>query len=310
MAKRRMFSLDVVDSDAFMELPLSAQALYFHLGMRADDDGFVSNARRIQKLISAQDDDMKLLLFKRFVLACSGGIFVIKHWRLHNYVKNDRYKPTLYQEQKAALFTKKNGVYTDHPIPADELPAPSSGCLPPGNATEPDVFQNGSILEPQVRVGKGRLELGEDRLELELGKVIYLSGGDSGAAQQSADETVLGYLQDRGIDPSVYFGMTDEAYEAVTLCAKSTFAQFATRQPTKYDIMQVFLSCFESTETSPGMWRISFPPERMKLLLYAFEQAANAGKPGNWNYINGVLAKLYKRGICTIEQAEDYDDQK
>ena len=100
MAQRRMFSLQIVDTDAFMDMPLSAQALYFHLGMRADDDGFVSNARRVQKLVGAADDDLKLLIAKRFVLTFESGVIVLKHWKISNYIQKDRYKPTLYQEER------------------------------------------------------------------------------------------------------------------------------------------------------------------------------------------------------------------
>ena len=110
MAQRRMFSLQVVDTDAFLEMPLSAQALYFHLGMRADDDGFISNARRILKLISASEDDMRILLAKRFLLSFDSGIFVIKHWKISNYIQKDRYRPTLYKEEKSRLFLKSDGA--------------------------------------------------------------------------------------------------------------------------------------------------------------------------------------------------------
>lgn len=96
-------------------MPLSAQALYFHLGMRADDDGFVSNAKRIQKLVGAADDDLKILALKRFILVFDSGVVVIKHWKISNYIQKDRYKPTLYQEEKSTLFLKPGGAYTDHP---------------------------------------------------------------------------------------------------------------------------------------------------------------------------------------------------
>jgi hypothetical protein len=112
MAQRRMFSPDVVESDAFLEMPASAQALYFHLGMYADDDGFVS-PRKIMRLLGSTEDDMKLLVAKRFVLPFPNGVIVIKHWRLNNLVRKDWYRPTQYVDQKSQLFIKENGVYTD-----------------------------------------------------------------------------------------------------------------------------------------------------------------------------------------------------
>lgn len=113
MAERRMFAKTIIDSDAFLDMPLSAQALYFHLSMRADDDGFINNPKKIQRMVGASDDDCKLLLMKRFIIAFESGVVVIKHWKIHNYIQKDRYKPTVYQEEKSLLIEKDNKVYTD-----------------------------------------------------------------------------------------------------------------------------------------------------------------------------------------------------
>jgi hypothetical protein len=117
MAERRMFALKIIDSDAFLDMPASTQNLYFHLSMRADDDGFISNPKKIMRMIGASDDDIKILLSKRFLLSFDTGIVVIKHWRLHNYIAKDRYNETIYKEEKEKLFVKANGAYTDHPEP-------------------------------------------------------------------------------------------------------------------------------------------------------------------------------------------------
>ena len=113
MAERRMFTLKIVDSDAFLDMPLSTQALYFHLNMRADDDGFVNNPKKIARMIGASEDDLKLLLAKRFVLGFDSGVIVIKHWRMHNLLRKDRYNPTQYQEELKELDLKENGAYTE-----------------------------------------------------------------------------------------------------------------------------------------------------------------------------------------------------
>lgn len=113
MAERRMFTMKIVDSDAFLDMPLSAQALYFHLNMRADDDGFVNNPKKIQRMIGANDDDLKVLITKRFVLAFESGIVVIKHWRMHNSLRKDRYHPSQYQDEVNQLILKENGAYTE-----------------------------------------------------------------------------------------------------------------------------------------------------------------------------------------------------
>lgn len=112
MAARRMFTDKIVESDAFLEMPLSSQALYFHYCMNADDDGFVNNPTRIQRMIGAAIDDDKVLVAKSFILPFESGIKVIKHWRMHNLLRKDRYTETEYLEEKSHLFIKENGVYT------------------------------------------------------------------------------------------------------------------------------------------------------------------------------------------------------
>lgn len=122
MADKRMFSKTIVDSDAFLDMPLSTQALYFHLSMRADDDGFLNNANKIRRTVGASEDDLKLLIAKKFVIEFEDGIIVIKHWRMNNYLRNDRHKPTVYQEELSMLEIKENGAYSlknDFGIPSD-----------------------------------------------------------------------------------------------------------------------------------------------------------------------------------------------
>lgn len=113
MANKRMFSKQITTSDAFVDMPVSSQLLYFHLNMEADDDGFVANPKRITRMIGAGDDDLKILLSKRFLLGVGNGIVVIKHWLLHNTVRKDMYIPTQYTEQKKLIQTKDNLVYTE-----------------------------------------------------------------------------------------------------------------------------------------------------------------------------------------------------
>lgn len=112
MANRRTFNIKITESDAFLEMPLSTQCLYFHLNMYGDDDGFVNAPKKIMRIIGATDDDLKLLILKSFVIAFDSGVIVIKHWRMHNTLYNDRYHPTDYQEEFKMLDIKNNKSYT------------------------------------------------------------------------------------------------------------------------------------------------------------------------------------------------------
>lgn len=112
MANKRMFNMKIVDSDAFLDMPMSAQCLYFHLNMRADDDGFVGNPKRIMREVGGNEDDLKLLILKSFLLTFENGVIVIKHWRMHNCIQSDRYTETTYTDEKALLGIKKNKSYS------------------------------------------------------------------------------------------------------------------------------------------------------------------------------------------------------
>ena len=116
MAERRMFAKTIIDSDAFLDMPLSTQALYFHLAMRADDEGFVNNPKKIQRVVGASDDDIKVLVSKNFIIPFESGVVVIKHWRIHNYIRADRKKDTAYPEEMKMLSIKENGAYTFNKI--------------------------------------------------------------------------------------------------------------------------------------------------------------------------------------------------
>ena len=184
MAERRMFAKTIIDSDAFIDMPLSTQALYFHLSMRADDDGFINNPKKIQRMIGASDDDLKVLVMKRFIIPFESGIVVIKHWKIHNYIQKDRYKPTVYAEEKKLIETKGNGAYTE--------------CI-----------QDVSKVETQVSIGKD--SIGKDRLV--EGSVapatatateenqLKLIGGELGKNVVYLTDRQLGDLMDRlGLD--------------------------------------------------------------------------------------------------------------
>ena len=111
MAQKRMFSNLVIGCDSFLEMPDSSQNLYFHLSMQADDDGFVGNWKSIMKMTGKKEDDLKLLIAKSFLLPFDSGVLVIKHWKVNNYIQKDRYKETIYKNEKELLSTDDNNVY-------------------------------------------------------------------------------------------------------------------------------------------------------------------------------------------------------
>lgn len=151
-----MFSLKIVDSDLFLDMPLSSQCLYFHLSMRADDDGFVNNPKKIIKIIGANEDDLKILIAKGFVIVFDQGIIVITHWKINNYIRKDRYKPTMYIEQKQQLYQTENGAY----ISEEKV-----GCH----------LVNQRLSSGQPSIGKGRL----DKVSIDKGREESTTPPDS-----------------------------------------------------------------------------------------------------------------------------------
>lgn len=140
MAQKRMFSLQVTDTDKFLDMSASAQALYFHLGMHGDDDGFVGSPRKIARTAGCNDDDLRLLAAKGYIIPFESGVVVITDWNINNTLKNDRYHPTLYSTEKSRLTT-------DH-----------AGRLTLGNSQETTWNQNGTILEPEPNLTKPNKE--------------------------------------------------------------------------------------------------------------------------------------------------------
>ena len=140
MAERRMIAIKLIDSDTFLDMPSSAQALYFHLAMRADDDGFLGNPKRIRKDIGAAEDDLKLLIAKGYILPFESGVIVITHWRIHNYLRQDRYKPTIHTEEREQLVLENNVYrqkgFNEVEVMNTSLQLEKTDGQPNGNQTE------------------------------------------------------------------------------------------------------------------------------------------------------------------------------
>ena len=208
-----MFAKTIIDSDAFLEMPLSTQALYFHLSMRADDDGFLNNAKKVMRMIGANQNDLDLLLVKNFVIKFEDGICVIKHWRIHNYIQTDRYHETMYKDNKNLLNIDENKAYT----------LKNTGKKLEGNriieVIEPmdtECIQDVSKMDTQVRLELGKDRLGKDSIEKKKEKKKKSSGLDEIINNYTSNldlkETLQDFLKMRKAQKKV---MTDRALKTL-----------------------------------------------------------------------------------------------
>lgn len=198
MAQRRMFSQKVTETDKFLDMGLTAQSLYFHLGMNADDDGFVGNPKSIKRMIGASEDDLKALVEKDYLIVFDDGVVVIKDWLVSNYVKKDRYTPTIYTDDMKLIGLDKNKRYqfvsdlepernqvgTEiEPKRIQNGDKMEPECIQSGSKNEnqisnensqpqqgqgftfmePNWNQNGTEMDPQVRLGKDRVKLSKSK---------------------------------------------------------------------------------------------------------------------------------------------------
>ena len=184
MAERRMFAKTIIDSDAFLEMPVTSQLLYFHLSMRADDDGFVNKPKSLMRMVGCKDDDLKLLFVKKFLIPFESGVVVIKHWKIHNYIRKDTYTETKYKEEKATLELDENSAYRL------------------AEAT-PLQLRDESVTSPSTQDRLGKERIGKDRIgEDNEDSATPPPTRSKRFIPPSVDE-VRAYCQDRqnGVDP-------------------------------------------------------------------------------------------------------------
>lgn len=198
MAQRRMFSRKITETDHFLEMPLSSQALYFHLNMGADDEGFIDKAKTIQRTIGASDDDMKLLIAKGFLIPFESGVVVIRHWRIHNYIQADRFQATIHQDEKEQLEFDKSKIASIKPL---------DQCI-----------QNVSKMDTQVRLGEDSLD--KDRLD----KVNNLySGEDEKKSLSQIIKSTSVKINDRQIQQiQEYIGLDNMTVEMIDYAIQLT----------------------------------------------------------------------------------------
>ncbi|HFU4466009.1 TPA: DnaD domain protein [Streptococcus suis] len=191
MAQRRMFSKEITTSDHFVDMPQSTQLLYFHLGMEADDEGFIGNARMLSRAYGANSDDLKLLQAKGFIIVFESGVTVVKDWNLNNQIRKDRLKPTIYQVEKSLLTLDNTGVYQlDNQLPTK--PQPNGNQLPTKcpHRLGKDRIGEDSIGEQQLGAGA------EKNIIFEKLKEAFGEMSISGTITNEANDLVAVHGQD------------------------------------------------------------------------------------------------------------------
>ena len=167
MANKRMFSIDVTETDAFLEMPLTAQALYFHLGMRGDDDGFVSNPRSIMRVAGCSESDLTMLAEAGYIISFRSGVIVISDWKVNNNLRNDRYKPTTFQDERSMLSETANKRYIlSNGNQVDTTSIPSDNQM----TTQPNVTQRNQAQHSSS--GNGTTTAADSRTDSDLAEIV------------------------------------------------------------------------------------------------------------------------------------------
>ncbi len=283
MAEKRMFAKTIIDSDAFMDMPLSTQALYFHLSMRADDDGFVNNPKKVQRMIGCGDDDMKLLLAKSFLIGFDSGVVVVTHWKLHNYISKDRYKETTYQTEKAMLALEKNKTYT----------LMSTSCI-----------QSVDNLCTQIRLDKNRLD--ESSIDESSVEEITTTTEEEEewhrtfSPMQSVSTMMCGQIQ-----------TTVDNFRLVQAFVTDIMQRYWHRAPNEWDMEHAFANLYRDTPTEDGAIVHMYNEDKAGMLEQAFELSSRKGpETMNWNYINAIYDHWEHKGFMNQFQVYLHEHER
>lgn len=223
MAEKRMFSSNVIDSDAFLDMSPTARLLYYDMGMRADDDGFIDSPKKIMRIIGASDSDLKELIDNGFVLRFESGVIVIRHWYVNNRVRRDTYHETIYTEEKSRLLLEKNNVYQLR------------------NDSVTDTLQTRDEIGSQIRGGEDRLE--EDRLgEIRLGE------GCACVREESSENQADCLASPSPESPVLYFP-TKEGEQPIY---QSDIDNLSRYYNNSIDVKAEILACAENSRGKPG----------------------------------------------------------
>lgn len=213
MANKRMFSIKIIDTDLFLDMPVSTRLLYYDLAMRADDDGFVGSPKKITKMVGCSEDDLKLLCVKQFLIPFDSGVCVIKDWKIHNTIQKDRYSQTQFLLEKDQLNTDFSGSYC---LGENQLVTNSSDCEETEqsqlntdfNGTFPSCIQSGNSLETQTRLDKIRLE--QDKIRLDITPITNYFEENIGLMSNSILTDVMFFL-DKAVEQNLIIACLDKA---------------------------------------------------------------------------------------------------
>ena len=223
MAEKRMFSSNVIDSDAFLDMSPTARLLYYDMGMRADDDGFIDSPKKIMRIIGASDSDLKELIDNGFVLRFESGVIVIRHWYVNNRVRRDTYHETIYTEEKSMLLLEKNNVYQLR------------------NDSVTDTLQVCNGIGSQIRGGEDRLE--EDRLgEIRLGE-------GCACVREETSEMQADCLTSPSQESPVLYFPTKEGEQPIY---QSDIDNLSRYYNNSIDVKAEILACAENSRGKPG----------------------------------------------------------
>ena len=223
MAEKRMFSSNVIDSDAFLDMSPTARLLYYDMGMRADDDGFIDSPKKIMRIIGASDSDLKELIDNEFVLRFESGVIVIRHWYVNNRVRRDTYHETIYTEEKSRLLLEKNNVYQ----------------LRDDSVT--DTLQTRDKIGSQIRGGEDRLDkdrLGKDRL-----------GEGCACAREESSENQEDCLTPPSQESPVLYFPTKDGEQPIY---QSDIDNLSRYYNNSIDVKAEILACAENSRGKPG----------------------------------------------------------
>lgn len=269
MAQRRMFSQKVVETDKFLDMALTAQTLYFHLGMNADDDGFVGNPKSIKRMIGASDDDLKALVEKDYVIVFDDGVVAIKDWLVSNYVKKDRYNGTIYSEDRKLLAIDRNKRYQ---IAAQMEP----NCLQDGTNLEPERNQSGSKESSNNQVKNSQSVEGQGIQPMEP------------EWNQSGTKT----------DPQVRLGKSKDRLSKDSLNLIKTTSSAETK------LKELHVKLNKTQEQILSEYIDDLSPE---VVCFAIDSMAQYAETPRFNYLCYILSRYQQSGIHTLQQAQNDD---